>query len=102
MLTHVPKAVPEIPVSNLEKAAEYYTNVLGFHLDWNWGNDQGGICGISQEECVMYLTNAPFRQYYGTGGSVRIWLGLNSKDQVDELYDRWSKAGAKILAEPED
>ena len=46
MLTHFPKAVPEIPVSHVDKAAEYYVNVLGFHFDW--GNDQGGIGGISQ------------------------------------------------------
>jgi hypothetical protein len=46
---HFPPAVPEIPVSNVEKAAEYYVNVLGFHFDW--GNDQGGIGGISQGEC---------------------------------------------------
>jgi catechol 2,3-dioxygenase-like lactoylglutathione lyase family enzyme len=26
--------VPEIPVSNVEKAAEYYVNVLGFSFDW--------------------------------------------------------------------
>jgi catechol 2,3-dioxygenase-like lactoylglutathione lyase family enzyme len=58
MLTHFPKAVPEIPVSNVEKAAEYYVNVLGFHFDW--GNDQGGIGGISQggvpyvpDECTV-------------------------------------------------
>jgi len=30
------------------------------------------------------------------------WLNLNSKQEVDELYDRWRKAGAKILAVPED
>ncbi len=41
MLTRFPQAVPEIPVSNVEKAAEYYVNVLGFHFDW--GNDEGGI-----------------------------------------------------------
>ena len=28
MLTHFPKAVPEIPVSNVEKAAEYYVKAL--------------------------------------------------------------------------
>ena len=74
MLTHFPKAVPEIPVSNVEKAAEYYVNVLGFHFDW--GNDQGGIGGISQGECRMFLTNAPFRQHYGSGGTVMVWLSL--------------------------
>jgi predicted enzyme related to lactoylglutathione lyase len=34
MLTHFPHAVPEIPVSNVDKAAEYYVNVLGFSFDW--------------------------------------------------------------------
>jgi hypothetical protein len=27
-------AVPEIPVSNVEKAAENYVTALGFHFDW--------------------------------------------------------------------
>lgn len=100
MLTHFPMAVPEIPVSNVEKAAEYYVSVLGFHFDW--GNDQGGIGGISQGNCRMFLTNASFRQHYGTGERVTIWLNLESKQEVDELYHRWREAGAKVLAEPED
>ena len=52
MLTHFPQAVPEIPVSNVEKAAEYYVNVLGFSFDW--GNDDGGIGGISQGDCRSF------------------------------------------------
>jgi uncharacterized glyoxalase superfamily protein PhnB len=100
MLAHFPKAVPEIPVGNIGKAAEYYVNALGFHFDW--GNDQGGIAGISQGECRMFLTNTPFRQHYGNVGTVVIWLNLDSRLEVDELYDRWRGAGAKILAEPED
>ena len=100
MPMHFPQAVPEIPVSNVEKAAEYYVNVLGF--DFDWGNDEGGIGGISQGGCRMFLTNAPFRQYYGNVGTVVVWLNLASKQEVDELYHRWRDAGAKILAEPED
>ena len=50
----------------------------------------------------MFLTNAPFRQNYGTNGTVMVWLNMNSKHEVDELYDRWREAGAKIVAEPED
>src|SRR5215472_14864655 len=95
MLTHFPRAVPEIPVSNVEKAAEYYVNVLGFHFDW--GNDQGGIGGISQGECRMFLTNAPFRHEYGNDGAIMVWLNLDSKQAVDELYHRWREAGTKIL-----
>jgi uncharacterized glyoxalase superfamily protein PhnB len=100
MLTGFPPAVPEIPVTNVEKAAEYYVHVLGFTFDW--GDDRGGIGGISQGDCRMFLTNASFHQHYGTGGPVMIWLNLGSKGEVDELYQRWRAAGARIIAEPED
>jgi uncharacterized glyoxalase superfamily protein PhnB len=100
MLKHFPQAVPEIPVSNVEQAGQYYVNVLGFRFDW--GNDEGGIGGISQGACRMFLTNAPFRQSFATGGPVMIWLNLESKAEVDELYRRWQQAGAKIIEEPED
>ncbi len=100
MITQFPQAVPEIPVSNVEKAAEYYVNALGFHFDW--GNDEGGIGGVSQGDCRIFLTNAAFRENEGNTGTIVIWLNLNSKQEVDELYHRWRVAGAKILAEPED
>jgi len=100
MLAHLLPAVPEIPVSNVEKAADYYVSVLGFHFDWC--NDEGGIGGISLGECRLFLTNTPFHQHYGTGGPVMVWLNLKSKREVDELFQRWSQAGARVLAEPED
>ena len=100
MLTHFPNATPEIPVSHVDKAAEYYVNVLGFRFDW--GNDEGGIGGISQGQCRMFLTNAPFREPFGNRGPVIVWLNLESRQEVDELYQRWQEAGARILAEPED
>src|SRR3712207_4682292 len=100
MLSRFPTAVPEIPVSNVDHAADYYVHVLGFRFDW--GDDQGGIRGISQGECRLFLTNGPFRQHYGSSGRVIVWLNLESKRDVDELYHRWRAAGAKIVAEPED
>src|SRR5215469_39409 len=100
MLTSFPPAVPEIPVRNVDEAAEYYVSALGFRFDWC--NDEGGIGGISQGDCRIFLTNAAFRQGYGNQAAVVIWLNLNSRDEVDELYRRWKSAGAKILSEPED
>ena len=100
MLTHFPQAVPEIPVSNVDKAAEYYVKVLGFAF--NWGNDEGGIGGISQGNCRMFLTNADFRQQRANRAPVVIWLNLDNKQEVDELYQRWKEAGATVLAAPED
>src|SRR3954453_19281580 len=100
MLKELPQAVPEIPVKDVDKAVAYYVEMLGFTLDW--GDDEGGIGGISQGACRMFLTNAPFREEYGNTGAVVVWLNLDSKDQVDDLCQRWREAGARILAEPED
>jgi predicted lactoylglutathione lyase len=98
-LARFPAAVPEIPVSNVDTAAEYYAT-LGFRLDWV--DDEGGIAGISQGDCRMFLTDGSFHEHYGTRGPVMVWLNLNSKDAVDELHRRWKLAGAKIVDEPED
>jgi len=100
MLTHFPKAVPEIPVSSIEKAAEYYVHALGFHLDWH--SEQDGIAGISQGDCRMFLAGGDFRQHYGNAAPIIVWLNLESKQEVDDLFHRWQQAGAKVLAEPED
>jgi uncharacterized glyoxalase superfamily protein PhnB len=95
-----PKAVPEIPVKNVENAASYYVDVLGF--DFDWGDDAGGIGGISQGESRMFLTNGQFREPHGMNGPVIVWLNLDSKSEVDDLYQRWRDAGARILTQPED
>ena len=101
MPINFPQAVPEIPVANVDKAAEYYVRALGFSFDW--GNDDEGIGGISQGDCRMFLTNAPFRQPHGTAaGPVTIWLNVGSKAEVDELFARWQPAGAKVIQAPED
>jgi predicted lactoylglutathione lyase len=95
MPTHFPQAVPEIPVSNVDRAAEYYVNVLGFSFDW--GNNDDGIGGISQGDCRMFLTNPSFRAVDGRHSPVIVWLNLTSKQEVDELFERWKAAGARIV-----
>jgi hypothetical protein len=62
-----PGAVPEIPVSDLKKAAAYYECNLGFSIDW--GDETGGIIGISKGNCRMFLTDDAFRKQYGNAGS---------------------------------
>ena len=84
----------------MDTAAAYYVNVLGFSFDW--GNDAGGIGGISQGDCRMFLTNAPFRATDGPHSPVIVWLNLNSKQEVDELFQRWKATGATIVEAVED
>lgn len=95
-----PAAVPEIPASDVEAAAAYYVNTLGFTLDW--GGGQGGIAGISRGNCRLFLTNPSFHAAYGNTGTVLFWLNLDSKAEVDELFGEWQAAGAKIVSRPED
>ena len=95
-----PAPVPEIPATSVEKSAAYYVNALGFTLDW--GDDKGGIAGISRGNCRLFITNRSFRDPCGNVGPTLFWLNLDSKAEVDELFAQWKAAHANIVAEPED
>lgn len=95
-----PAAIPEMPVSHIAKAAAYYVGALGFTLDW--GDEAGGIAGISRGSCRLFLTNRSFRESYGNMSPILCWLNLDSKAEVDELFVQWQAAQAKIVSEPED
>lgn len=95
-----PVPVPEIPAAHVDTAAAYYVKILGFTLDW--GDDQGGIAGLSRGNCRLFLTNPAFREPNGNLGPVLFWLNLHSKAEVDDLFAEWKTAQAAIVAEPED
>ena len=99
-MTTFPAPVPEIPAANVDKAAAYYVNTLGFTFDW--GDDRGGIASISRGDCRLFITNPSFRGSYGNIGPILFWLNLDSKHEVDELFTQWRAAQAKIVSEPED
>ena len=94
-----PAAVPEIPVTEMNKALDYYERKLGFTQDW--GGSDGRIAGISKGDCRMFLTDRDFRHHHGNAPPVMIWLNLDSKEEVDELYRIWSASGARMISSPE-
>lgn len=94
-----PGAVPEIPVGQLDKALAYYKNILGFSIDW--GGEEGGIAGISKGHCRLFLTSGAFRKQYRNAAPVLVWLNLDSKERVNELYALWSARHAKVVSTPE-
>jgi uncharacterized glyoxalase superfamily protein PhnB len=98
--TELPGPVPEIPVSDIDTALEYYSSRLGFNVDWG-GQGGGGIAGISKGHCRLFLTDAAFRQHYGNTGPVLLWLNLDSKEEVDALHQLWHGNQAKIVSSPE-
>jgi predicted lactoylglutathione lyase len=99
MNNEFPAAVPEIPVSDMNAALDYYKHKLGFTVDW--GGADGGIAGISNGQCRMFLTDSDFRNQHGNKSPVLIWLNVESKDEVNELYETWTAAGVRIVSPPE-
>jgi uncharacterized glyoxalase superfamily protein PhnB len=99
MKREFPAAVPEIPVTDMDQALDYYRSKLGFSIDW--GGAEGGIAGISKGNCRMFLTNRDFRERYGNDPPVMTWLNLESKEEVEELYAIWNSGGARIISPPE-
>lgn len=91
--------MPEIPVTDMNAALDYYQHKLGFNIDW--GGADGGIAGISKGHCRMFLTDPDFRAHHGNAAPVMIWLNLDSKEGVDKLYEMWNASGAKIVSPPQ-
>jgi predicted lactoylglutathione lyase len=95
-----PAAVPEIPVSDLRAATVYYVKTLGFTHDF--GDQEGGIAGISRGNCRLFLTNPSFRETYTNKPPILFWLNVQSRAEVDALFAEWKAAQAKLISEPED
>ena len=99
MNSEFPGPVPEIPVRDINQAAAYYQRNLGFTLDW--GDEELGLAGISKGNCRMFLANQDYRKQYGNVGPALIWLNLESKEEVDELYRVWTAGEARLMTVPE-
>jgi predicted lactoylglutathione lyase len=48
----------------------------------------------------MFLTDPDFRKQHSNASPVMNWLNLESKEEVDELYDIWNAGGASIISPP--
>ena len=99
MFPELPGAVPEIPVSDIIAATTYYRDKLSFKLDWLAADIV--LAGMSRDNCRLFLAGPPFRKEHGNVSPVMTWLNLNSKEEVNALYDLWSGSRAKIVSQPE-
>jgi len=99
VIPELPGAVPEIPVSDVVAAAEYYRDMLGFSVDWI---ETGiALAGVSRNQCRLFLAGPLFREGCGNASPVLNWLNLNSKADVDDLHRTWRSTKAILLSDPE-
>jgi uncharacterized glyoxalase superfamily protein PhnB len=99
MIPELPGAVPEIPVSDVVAAAEYYRDRLSFSVDWLAADI--ALAAISRDQCRIFLAGPAFREACGNATPVLTWLNLHSKGQVDDLHRAWRSTSAILLSEPE-
>lgn len=99
MIPELPSAVPEIPVSDVAAATEYYRDKLGFSVDWV--EAEIALAGISRDQCRLFLSGPRFREACGNASPVLTWLNLNSKSEVDDLHSAWRSTRAILLSDPE-
>jgi hypothetical protein len=63
MIPELPGAVPEVPVSDVVAATEYYRDRLSFTVDWT--DPDLALAGISRDQCRLFLAGPAFREACG-------------------------------------
>jgi predicted lactoylglutathione lyase len=87
----VENTIPVLPVRNLARSLEFYTQTLGFQLDWG-GGPGSIIASVSCDGCPIMLAE-------GFSNAPPQWVWIGMKD--DTLFEEWRKAGAKVRQEPQ-
>lgn len=86
-LSKLGQPVPELPVEDVERAQEYYHDVLGFEIGWIYPGKEIGA--VSRGDVVIFFrkTKAPFAPAVH-------WVFAYD---VDESYSELKASGAKIV-----
>lgn len=85
MRSKIHQPVPELPVRDVEKAQEFYRNVLGFSIAWLFSDKSIGA--VNLEEAVIFLSRQEFVV------PQTLWFFV---DDVDAIYNELSEASAPI------
>ena len=107
-----PRSTPPIPfvhstpifcVKNGARALEFYVDVLGFEISWQWSDDEGFDGGAPTFACVRRGDVAIFlgEERQGNPGA---WVMVNvpTAADVDRVCAEVRARGAEILEEPDD
>ena len=83
--------IPILNVRNLQESLRYYVDVLGFAVEWTWG-EPAGFGSVSRDgQSVMLCEDGQ--------GHAGTWLWLGA-DDIDPLFEAFSSKGATFLEPP--
>jgi catechol 2,3-dioxygenase-like lactoylglutathione lyase family enzyme len=85
------RVAPSIPVADIERALQFYRDLLGFSVTFSIGNPLSFVI-IKQGEAQLHLGLSPDK-----AGSFHAHIMV---DQLDAVYERLVEAGATIRQAP--
>ncbi len=89
-MVSVENVIPILRVEDLEVSRRYYTQKLGFALDWD---DAGKMISVSRDhKAIMFC-----EREQGQAGTW-LWIGC---DDADAIFGEFSAKGAKIRNPPQ-
>ena len=83
--------IPILNVKNLAASMDYYVNVLGFRVEWDWG-DPPDVGSVERDDFSIMLVEDG-QGHPGTW----LWMGV---EDADEFYEEYKVSGAKIREHP--
>ena len=91
MKTKFTSLVPIFSVSDLSKSIEFYTETLGFQLDFVYGEPQF-FAGLFKDNVELHLVSKNLKQPAGSGN-----LSILT-NEVDDLYQKLVDSKVEIIA----
>jgi uncharacterized glyoxalase superfamily protein PhnB len=94
--------IPVLLVDDVVASAEYYRDVLGFDVDFIYG-DPPAYASVSRNDAIINLSKSepPGRRNSvaaaGPGNGVDIYIVVSD---VDEVFEELRSHGARVLVEP--
>ena len=97
-----------LPVKDLTKTVEFFTR-LGFEFNPQFTDENATCMVVSEQACVMLLVEPFFKTFINkeiadtvTHTETAIALSADSRQEVDDLYEKALAAGGAPVKEPHD
>ena len=91
----LPQPVPELPVSDIQTAADSYAHRMAFSIDWMY---EDSFAGISKDAARIFLRRRTPQEATELH-TATIWLNMASAAEVDQLYADWKERGVSVVEE---
>ncbi len=92
-------AEPVLIVPDVEKAAEYYRDVLGFEITLIWGDSKSSP---ATHAVVRRGISIQFDNRHANEAQPSGWTYIRLSQNLDGLYEEYKASGANIVAEIEE